>query len=107
MTDETAPALTADEWARHIGFDSWGAFVSGSQFRVEIRGGEIADGQRHALAALCLYEQPFGFTPRDVELLTLLIQEGMPMSAEYARATGLTDEWLLSLRARIRALLPP
>lgn len=64
----------------------------------------IAIGDRHALAALALHGQPFGFTQEDVDLLT--------RSAEYydwlVKQKYLDDaEKFRSLAARIAALLPP
>ena len=76
------PALSKEQWA---------AFVAGDEFAV-------GRGDKHAEAALCLYNQPFGFTQEDVELLT-----------RHGDQT-LDDQDLLraaSLRDRIASLLPP
>lgn len=47
---------------------------------------------RHALAALLLYGQPFGFSREDVK---------------HLRDRGSNCEWCISLADRIEALLPP
>lgn len=57
--------------------------------------------ERHALAALCLYGQEFGFTQADVDLLTFVARdEWNGDEMEIGRA-------LLSIANRIAALLPP
>ena len=56
---------------------------------------------RHAIAALALHGQPFGFTREDV---TILLSE-----AEQNELDGFEDVGVIlrSLAARIEALLPP
>ena len=52
-----------------------------------------------ALSALCLHDQPFGFTREDVEVLTDAV------GSVYSSMEGSAK--LLSLADRIEALLPP
>lgn len=58
---------------------------------------------RHALAALCLYEQPFGFTQEEV---TRLREEADSAESWYPGGPG-SHDWLRALAAKIAALLPP
>lgn len=86
MRERIEPALSAEEWARPMNVD----------LRVETMlelEGEIRS--RHAIAALALYGQPFGFTRDDVDNL-----RGIVLGGEVGR-------WLESLADRIEALLPP
>ena len=115
---EPTPALSAEEWKASAVFRENLEFfwhVRGVELRIDddervdcgptVRG----DGPRHALAALCLYQQPFGFTAEDVEALNEavaeLLQPGnlappLPWQVRSAKA-------LRSLASRIAALLPP
>lgn len=86
------PALTPEEWADWI--DS-----GDLQAPLEAHG-EVS----HALAALGLYGQPFGFTRGDVTVLRDMVY--------FGRKNGYTvDEdglvLMASLADRIAALLPP
>ena len=65
-----------------------------------------APGDRHALAALCLHEQPFGFRRDDVEGLRELAKQ-YDDDADNYEITGPAAVWLTSLADRIEALLPP
>ena len=86
---ETKPALTAEEWAK-------------VEFPPLPR-----DPRDHALAALCLYGQPFGFTPEDVALLLDLAEVvDNPLGMDL-RGGKEEFEGVLSIAARIAALLPP
>ena len=110
MTDNIKPALTADEWeeieARRgdVVASEDGRFV-----RVESFGESVLldaeDDQRHALAALCLYQQPFGFTREDVQLLKERFANDHFFNLTPAE-TALSTRWR-SLAARLAALLPP
>ena len=55
----------------------------------------------HALAALCLHEQPFGFTREDVELLQSLDHSYLASYIDYK------EDGYANLASRIEALLPP
>ena len=61
-------------------------------------------GQRHGLAALCLHNQPFGFTREDVTML------GVAVMLAKAEGAGLASDTLAScladIAARVEALLP-
>lgn len=104
------PALTAEEWA---GWSSVGVEldegvdgvlvqrIGVSRIDIEPERGTVAtfdDGMIHALAALCLHGQPFGFTRADVELV---LRHDL-YDHEHPTAKALRD-----LAGRIAALLPP
>lgn len=64
----------------------------------------IGSEDKHLVAALCLHGQPFGFTWEDVE--------GLRSVAAYLAHMKATDgvidaDGVLSIAARIEALLPP
>jgi hypothetical protein len=135
MTDEIRPALTAEEWKGPpnfvggppsgipevrwpLGGDRVRRAVYWDEVRPEVFYGELdtktgiggADNiQRpHALAALCLYGQPFGFTHEDVAALWDL--HGMALNAIDERG-DLEDASVppraAAAIAKIEALLPP
>ena len=95
-------ALSPEEWAfaedglpavadlDHVRDQVWLEYSIGKRKRRTVR--------RHALAALCLRDQPFGFERRDVEALKRELEYN-PQIREVAR--------LQSLVGRIEALLPP
>ena len=104
------PALTVEEWAENavprIEVRGVDIFVDG--IAVVAEWGEdreheaaVVGRERHALAALCLYGQPYGFSHADVKLLkaerSMLIGD---VSEEELASWG-------SLADRIEALLPP
>lgn len=105
MSEPLKPALTPEEWVKlegPIGKEGFAPF--------DIRGGLLylpdsymewapSNRERHALAALCLHEQPFGFTRNDVRLLNALVCTD--------RAWMNARKEILDLIARIEALLPP
>lgn len=105
MSDETiTPALTSAEWAsekarrgaREVERD-------GEVLRVNACGVRIASEvaqYNHALAALALHGQAFGFTPADVEALRA--------ARDFCRARHMHGHPRLdSIADRIAALLPP
>jgi hypothetical protein len=59
----------------------------------------------HGLAALCLHEQPFGFTHEDVKRLRMV--EALPVSDSTVLEAVAYNEWVNDLADRIAALLPP
>jgi hypothetical protein len=96
------PALTEDEWKigmtdRHpeepwgdVALSGGGVAITGVPYYTPIE-------NRHACAALCLYDQTFGFTHEDVKLLRLI-----------ADGRGVYPGINVDLLAdRIAALLPP
>ena len=100
MPDPMKPALTAEEWASEI---------ANTYFPLEDRMWWAADeadlpygGHRHALAALALHGQPFGFNDEDRAMLYLF--------ADTLGARGVHESHVArckSLADRIAALLPP
>src|SRR5260221_339500 len=83
--DEGQPALTAEEGEQRATPDGW----------FEIRDGTVvfnADDEYHAhrvqnphaLAALCLYGQPFGFTRDGLKALRLMMEYAEEYLDEYA-----------------------
>jgi len=113
MTDKIAPALTREEWGMR-GHCLYFHGITVARFHEGDVG--LMDGQnpspaaRHALAALCLSGQPFGFTREDVIRLSALIE-----ALEHAdTAQELLVELIVldpnpwrQLVVRIAALLPP
>lgn len=108
------PALTAEEWPRlaYTAESSDDRLSLSDDCVLDSDGGIVAyPEERHALAALALYGQPFGFTRADVDLLRELAN---PMACG-ARRDGITDDApafqaafrVANLADRIAALLPP
>jgi hypothetical protein len=98
MTEPIKPALTAEEWTQVA---RWPARID-SDGDLELAGAEdsyfVYGQDRHSVAALALYNQPFGFTREDVNILNnaaLLLAERLEVAELYA-----------NLAARINALLP-
>jgi hypothetical protein len=113
-TTEITPALTAEDWYRlmYIAADQ-SVFIDRDGATGEIILGPIGvevpasvlPKHHHAIAALALYGQPFGFTREDVEAL---------LSVADAIDMGFLPDSLLNrekqfraIAARIAALLPP
>ncbi len=89
MTD-FSPALTATEWRDWLSPEF--AHISIPTQAIHL--------DRHALAALCLVGQPFGFTHEDINLLHRLVLVAATLSRDdFLAADGLAG--------RIKALLPP
>jgi hypothetical protein len=101
------PALTEDQWlARYAEYTS-----TVPRMEVSAEGGpgksvtvvhgdetiEVPPELVHPLAALCLAEEPFGFTRTDADRLREVAEDLPP-----ARAA-----WLESVAARILAIAPP
>lgn len=94
------PALSAEEWAKANGRGILDMAMDSGDVAWEIVNDfphSCAGNSRHALAALCLHGQPFGFTREDVRALWCIA----------TNEDGPIDTWLESLIARIEALLPP
>lgn len=92
-----APALTPDEWRDQI------ANCTKGDPRVS-----------HAVAALALHGQPFGFTRADVSELRAAAKRALERSVDEVGAFAETDWTMLNtsnrlhaLADRIAALLPP
>lgn len=104
MPDDPHPALTPEEWIQY-GDDlqimaDWAAdkrpFGPARRFTLE--------DKRHAVAAIALHNQPFGFTHDDEALL-----EEMARFYEHRAFAGDADTaaGIRRLLRRISALLPP
>lgn len=118
LSREPKPALSPDEWEAWMASDETDRECARLEYCVGLRGdGMAVDGryrreERHALAALCLYQQPFGFTHEDVALLDRLNRDNdwQPGDARGVIDTSITPEDTLRLRSlasRIASLLPP
>lgn len=123
-TETTAPpALTPAEWRTETAMirdeetpQGYGFIQGGECFhiRTEERGVFLSSEKRHALAALCLHGQPFGFTQQDVQRLREKVdhaeadQENMALAEDEAQEAEAMSEaaWLRSLASRLAALLP-
>ncbi len=107
MSSDITPALTPGEWA---------GVLANREHLTAIRE-QFLDTpfSAHALAALLIYDEPFGFTQQDVEDETQVAAYCAAMSAELAR-TGqdvsaatfrLLGDRHRERAAKIAALLPP
>jgi len=105
---EIKPALTKEEWMEYLSASSLAKI--GIQYMYHAR----HDWRPHALAALCLVNQPFGFT-RDMLLVLqdwiaekwadALFNERDATAEEVFRGMG--GEIAIALAAHLEALLPP
>lgn len=101
MTDPITPALSPDEWAYPHGCAAFDGSFDFDIGYADVRTMHASDPDRfrHALAALCLNEQPQGFTWADVDALQDVVTSDYSVMNDIAA--------LASLRDRIAALLPP
>lgn len=108
------PALTSEEWRNQVTRTRGGALRIVVDFGPPANTVQLNDDpkMRHALAALALHGQPFGFTAKDVKNLRETAEESDEGDASndfylggYQVTVG--SEWLLNLADRIAALLPP
>lgn len=102
-TPAVPPALTAEEWAKWLSPEMQYDrecdrldYFSGSYGGGICIDGRYRDDDLRAVAALCLYSQPFGFTQEDVEWIRARCDD-----TDDVRIHG------ESLAARIAVLLPP
>ena len=112
------PALTPEEWAE-MEYDAtvdnapygWQAGESGHVWTnitgdiLYVRDGDSvcrikSPGMRHAVAALCLYDHPNGFTQSDVQLLR-------DVADNSGAWTDQNRDRMTIVAAKIAALLPP
>jgi hypothetical protein len=124
MPETTTPAMDGRDWANYgfcrPGFnvnwleaawlDSDGLHIRGDVrtyspiLRIEghktVRM-QVSDDDRHALAALALHRQPFGFTVDDLSILNVAADSA------YAAGANTEGDALRSLADRVEALLPP
>lgn len=106
MSDEVKPALTPEEWAEVRDDPTWWAD------RMQEAAHDTSQHlmtyldepyRHHALAALALHGQHFGFTREDIRAINRALE-----SHELFRYTMQEEaDTLESLAARIEALLPP
>lgn len=94
MTD-IKPALTAEEWRTFLRNPA-----ETEDLVAKLRDEVMADSP-HGAAALCLHNQPFGFTRGDVHAL-----HGGAAMADEGGTPGIADD-LRDLAELIDALLPP
>jgi hypothetical protein len=126
MSDEIRPALTAEEWARH-GFEHGpitaerfrDLFVGRPTKNVGVRIDHLnakhltwvsdTPADCHALAALCLHGQSFGFTHKELAALRKL--DDTDRAYVFLDRDDGSDEsgepFIASALAKIAALLPP
>lgn len=123
--EKIQPAMTREEWRKRSaslvepdspnrGADEW-ATATPSSVMIECPGCgcQMLPHRPHAVAALALHEQPFGFTQNDLSTIRLLIRAAADPSAYWS--TWEDDDWegatlegrALRLADRIAALLPP
>ena len=89
------PAMTAEQWAMALACPPGVIYGFNQQDEGEMT--------RHRMAAMCLYETPFGFAREDVRTLrTMAVTDHEGFERE-----GSPDAFLSSLADRIAALLPP
>ena len=106
MRESIGPALTPDEWAR-AGSASTVVASDGGVYFGERKPGRMGvealrvdvASERHALAALALHGQPFGFTNDDARALNDAIV--------YLHNHHYDASKIASIARRIAALLPP
>ena len=99
---DVKPALTAEEWAdppyMNDGKPWW--FCEDTFYEGEIE-------NPHAVAAVCLHEQSFGFTRKDVRVLRMNAEEADRTSPVMDVSPPIRGgDHLRSLADRIEALLP-
>lgn len=108
----TKPALTEEEWGKlgcgtkgarpqRVEFDDEGYLVVHDGWETALPSSDVW----HALAALCLHGQPYGFTWEDVDILRR--EAGFADDEHRNGFHPETEARLLSLADRIAALLPP
>lgn len=106
-SDDVKPALTAEEWARGPGVFGWD---DGSVF-IAHRDEQPSVERPHAVAAVLLHGQPFGFTREDVRMLRECAkqQRDIELDSEAIAYAGSLEYGaeLDALADRIAALLPP
>lgn len=100
MSETIKQALTPEEWARWFAIEADNDLIdeesSHSPLSQAYNAAEI--GNEHAVAAIMLLGQPFGFTREDVAVLREIVEVSQfPFEARTCA----------SLADRIEALLPP
>lgn len=119
MTEKIEPALTPEGWER-FGADRPGGFVEkfrdlfvgrptrNMAFKVKGETVQVIElEEAHAIAAIALYGQPFGFTREMAQALRDMHEaapEGVATTRQWEAIKG---DLLLAVADRIEALLPP
>jgi hypothetical protein len=96
------PALSPEQWKKEKDYAGLPYVLERAAYQVAGRTYETWDESLHALAALCLYGQPFGFSREDVKLLRESWPKGVYISTPHS-----PHERLCALADRMEALLPP
>ena len=94
------PALTPEEWQEELASPTLGQRIESAAGGASLDG--FAGPLRHALAALALQGQPYGFTREDADGLRALAESLLRNLGDKVPVAP-----LLSLADRIEALLPP
>ena len=97
MSEKIEPALTPEEWEPYTRHLTEPAVLDADLILYE-------DGP-HALAALMLHGQPFGFTWEDVDNLHSIAIKDVPFVGDDGELH--TNPELTNLADRIASLLPP
>ena len=92
---ESAPTHDSTEYVAKLGLDESGSVIVMSRAHDRVL---VPPPARPVLAAFALVDQPFGFTPADVEML----ERAATDTQDQALKSALRD-----LGGRLRALLPP
>lgn len=120
MSEPIKPALTEKEWKLesfertfvetepYPQTETFSAHLDpGLTVRCEGESVNVPEGARHALAALALFDQPFGFTREDVRVLREAAdRDDAELQAGNNARTDIDTVALRSLADRIEALLP-
>jgi hypothetical protein len=123
MTDDIRPALSAEEWTPRVHYKAYVGSDGGDAACIRVDGdaqrwmdtgditihNEYCIDRPHALAALCLYGQPFGFSQEDVERLERVGNDYIAWANDSDELDRNIEDGfaLIRLASRIRALLPP
>jgi hypothetical protein len=105
---EIKPALTAEKWEtfgnveRSIGIVPVGPDANAGFYAID--GWPMYNVTHHALAAIALYRQPFGFTREELELMQFLAKANNGWDVEWG---GDMCTRAKSIAQKIAALLPP
>ena len=113
MTDETIkPALRSGELASGVDIAVGLVFAGVENDEVVLTWRSTEEDmpvdRRHALAALALHGQPYGFTVDDIVILHAVADQHAGQVLQMKdRSRTTTTEYLRGLAERIAALLPP
>lgn len=97
MTDEIPPALSPEEWTNRRRIQGDLLWLCGYSLV----------GHSHAVAALCLHEQPFGFTHEELSMLMKATQHTGCNCGENQCWSDADQALLDGAVLKVAALLPP